>query len=130
MPINIRCVAAAKLISIERMYHYLDCNINERKNIVKVLRNSVSLLVAAALGMAVATSAMAADPAPVATPTSKAEYKQALAGAKADYKAAYAACVEPGRLKCRRDARASLDKANADAREAHGMPRFAPGPRN
>src|ERR1700685_3420355 len=80
--------------------------------------------------MAVANSVMAADPAPAATPTSKAEYKQALASAKADYTAAYAACVEPGRLKCRRDAHANWDKAKADAREPHGMPRFASGPRN
>ena len=86
----------------------------------------LSLLIAAALGIAFATSAMAAD----ASPTSKAEYHQALASAKANYKTAYAACAEPGRLKCRQAAHADWDKAKADAREAHGMPRYAGGPRN
>jgi hypothetical protein len=80
----------------------------------------------AVLGIAFSASAIAADA------TTKAEYKEALKSAQADYKAAYAACppaAGPERLACRRLAYANLQKAQADAREAHGMLRHAQGPR-
>jgi hypothetical protein len=80
----------------------------------------------AVLGIAFSTSVIAADT------TTKAEYKEALSHAQADYKAAYAACPPSAgseRLACRRQAYANLQKAQADAREAHGMLRHAQGPR-
>ncbi len=86
----------------------------------------------AVLGIAFSTSVIAADTTTKAATTTKAEYKEALSQAQADYKAAYAACPPSGgseRLACRRQAYANLQKAQADAREAHGMLRHAQGPR-
>jgi hypothetical protein len=92
-------------------------------NILRTYCKPLAILTAA-LGMALTASAMAADV------TSKDEYKQTLKSAEATYKTAYAACpAPPDRLACRRQARADWDKARADAREAHGMPRHAEGPR-
>jgi hypothetical protein len=85
----------------------------------------------AVLGIAFSTSVMAADATTKVPTTTKAEYKEALNSAQADYKAAYAACppsAGPERVACRRQAYANLQKAQADAREAHGMPRHAQGP--
>jgi hypothetical protein len=86
----------------------------------------------AVLGIAFSTSVVAADATTKVPTTTKAEYKDALKHAQADYKAAYAACppsAGPERLACRRQAYANLQKADGDAREAHGMPRQAQGPR-
>jgi hypothetical protein len=78
------------------------------------------------LGIAFSASVMAADV------TSKAVYKESLASAQTIYKKAYAACPTAAgheRLECRKLAHTNLDKAQGDAREAHGMLRHAQGPR-
>jgi len=85
---------------------------------------AISILMAATVGFSMSA---------FADVTSKADYKLALKTAKANYDAAYAACPAPkgpDRLACRRQAHADWDKAKADAREAHGMPRYTSGPRN
>ena len=93
------------------------------------MRTGYKLLAIAALAVASAGFSASA----LADVTSKADYRLALKTAKANYDTAYAACPAPkgpDRLACRRQAHADWDKAKADAREAHGMPRFTPGPRN
>jgi len=93
------------------------------------MRTGYKLLAIAALAAANAGFSMSA----LADNTSKADYRLALKTAKASYDTAYTACPAPKgpeRLACRRQAHADWEKAKADAREAHGMPRFASGPRN
>jgi hypothetical protein len=92
---------------------------------MKAYRKPVSILVAI-FGMAFTASVMAADV------TNKAEYKQDLNTAEANYNSAHEACDSASgseRLACRRQAYANWGAAKADAREAHGLPRYAQGPR-
>jgi hypothetical protein len=93
------------------------------------MHRTLNILAAALLGFALAAPAMA-DPATGANRTSRADYHAALATASANYKASKAACTEPGRHECRKQARADWNKAIGDAREAHGYDRHTPGPRN
>jgi hypothetical protein len=79
------------------------------------------------LGITFTASVMAADI------TSRTEYKQDLNTAESNYQSAYDACGSSSgseRIECRRQALANWDTAKADAREAHGLPRHAQGPRN
>jgi hypothetical protein len=81
----------------------------------------LSSLLAAALGIAFATSVMANEVATGTSRSSDADYRQALQSAKADYDAAYSACTGPERLECRREARNSWEMAQEDARVGHGL---------
>jgi hypothetical protein len=79
-------------------------------------------IVVAAVGLAFAASAVAQD---AGAPTSRKEYRHAMASARADYKSALKACPAakgPDRDSCRHQARATRDAAFADARGKHGMP--------
>jgi hypothetical protein len=80
----------------------------------------------AIFGIAFTASAMAAEV------TTNAQYKQDLSAAELNYESQHGACdiaSKSERLACRRQALAALDTAEADAREAHGLPRHAQGPR-
>jgi hypothetical protein len=79
-------------------------------------------IIVAAVSLAFAASAIAQDAGP---PTSRKEYHQAMASAKADYKSAVKACPGakgPDRDSCRKQARDTRDAAYADARTKHGLP--------
>jgi hypothetical protein len=99
------------------------------KGTIMKTRYTLNILAAAVLGIALATPVMA-EVATGANRTSRADYHAALATASANYKAAKAACTEPGRSACRKQARADWNKAIGDAREAHGWPAHTSGPRN
>jgi hypothetical protein len=79
-------------------------------------------IIVAAVSLAFAASALAQD---TGTRTSRKEYHQALASAKADYKSAVTACPAakgPDRATCRKQARDTRDAAYADARAKRGVP--------
>jgi hypothetical protein len=82
--------------------------------------NSAKIMVAA-IGLAFAASAIAQD---TGARTSRKEYHQAMASAKADYKSAVRACPSArgaDRDSCRKQARDTRDAAYGDARAKHGM---------
>jgi hypothetical protein len=77
----------------------------------------------AVLGIAFAVSAIAQDA--NGPRTSRKEYRQAMAGARHDYKTALHACPAAkgaDRDSCRQQARSTRDAAFADARAKHGLP--------
>jgi len=76
----------------------------------------LTILIAAALGIAFSASVMAADV------SSKADYQAALKSAASDYKTALAACASgTAGHACRKDARATRDTAVDQARVKHGL---------
>ena len=83
----------------------------------------LAILTAAAIGIAFAASVMATEVATGSDRTSRADYNQAMKGAKADYKTALQGCKAAGsdQSACRKEARSNRNIAIADARARHGM---------
>jgi hypothetical protein len=101
-------------------------------NIMKTSYKPLTILVAAAIGITFAASAMATEVATGSDRTSRADYRQAMKGASTDYASALQACPAAGseRSACRKDARANRDTAVADARAKHGLMASTHGDRN
>jgi hypothetical protein len=84
----------------------------------------LSILSAAVMGIALASSVMATEIASGASRTSDAEYRQALSTAKTGYDTAYGSCsalLEHDRRECRRQAHQSWENAKETARAEHGV---------